>query len=72
MGWDGLGGWMKWGWIVWGYDWLGLGDVGWGDGVKSGLGSGRVKSELRRLCVVCATTETCCKYNKSIQNHDPG
>ena len=55
------------GWIAWDYDWLGLGDVGWGDGVKSGLRSG-----LRRLCVVCATTGTCCKRNKFIQIHAPG
>ena len=41
--------------------------LGWGDSVKSGLRSG-----LRRLCVVCATTETCCKCNIFIQNHAPG
>ena len=53
--------------VVW--DGMVWGCVGWlGDsGVKSGLRSG-----LRRLCVVCATTETCCKCNKSIQNHAPG
>ena len=49
-----------------GVDWVWKGDVGWG-GVKSGLRSG-----LRRLCVVCATTETCCKCNNFIQNHAPG
>ena len=41
--------------------------VGWGEDVKFGL-----KSGLRRLCVVCATTETCCKCNDFIQNHAPG
>ena len=49
---------MRQGWMKWG-----LGD----GGVKSGLRSG-----LRRLCVVCATTRTCCKCNKFIQNHAPG
>ena len=47
-------------------DWIGIGDGGdgnWGDGVKSGF---------RRLCVVCATTEICCKCNNFIQIHAPG
>ena len=46
---------------------------GWGDTVV-GLGlvvDGWVKSGLRRLCVVCATTGTCCKCNGFIQNHAP-
>ena len=47
---------VRW-WMDWGCGWL-----GWG-GVKSGF---------RRLCVVCATTETCCKCNNSIQNAPPG
>ena len=54
---------MKWGLDNMGYDWLGLGD----SGVKSGLRSG-----LRRLCVVCATTGICCKCNSFIQIHAPG
>lgn len=32
---------------------------------------GGVRSGLRRLCVVCATTESCCKCNIFIQNHAP-
>ena len=65
--WDG----MVWGGEI-GWDRVGQCGVmiGWGlgdGGVKSGLRSG-----LRRLCVVCATTETCCKCNNFIQNHAPG
>ena len=58
--------------MVWG--WIGLRQVMQvgGEDVKFGLRFGRVKSGLRRLCVVCATTETCCKCNKFIQNHAPG
>ena len=56
-----------------GVDWIGKGDVGWeGEDVEFGLRFGRVKSGLRRLCVVCATTETCCNCNIFIQNHAPG
>ena len=53
--------------MVWGL--IGLGRVMWvgSDGVKS-----RLRSGLRRLRVVCATTEICCKYNNFIQNHAPG
>ena len=46
-----------------GVDWIGKGD---------GCGGEDVKSGLRRLCVVCATTETCCKCNVFIQIHAPG
>ena len=58
MGWSGV-------------DWIGKGD---GSGAKmlSLVGFGRVKTGLRRLCVVCATTGICCICNKSIQNHAPG
>ena len=51
----------------WGREWdvVWVGGVGW-------LGDGGVKSGLRRLCVVCATTENCCKCNIFIQNHAPG
>ena len=41
-------------------------------GVKFGLGLGLVKSGLRRLCVVSATTQSCCKCNNFIQYHAPG
>ena len=61
MGWDGL----RW------LDWVGKGD-GVGEDVKFGLRFGRVKSGLRRLCVVCATTRNCCKCNNFIQIHAPG
>ena len=47
--------------------WVGKGDIGWGD-VKSGW----VVIGIGRLCVVCATTEICCKCNNFIQNHAPG
>ena len=58
---------MVWYWI--GLEW---GDVGWGEDVKFGWIVIGVKSGLRRLCVVCATTEICCKCNNFIQNHAPG
>ena len=52
-----------------GADWDGKGDGG--EDVKFGwVGLGWVV--IGRLCVVCATTETCCKCNKFIQNHAPG
>ena len=61
--------------MVWGWDGLGwlvrLGVMVGGD-VKFGLRFGRVKSGLRRLCVVCATTRNCCKCNNFIQIHAPG
>ena len=60
-GWDGL----RW------LDWVGKGD-GVGEDVEFGLRFGRVKSGLRRLCVVCATTRNCCKCNNFIQIHAPG
>lgn len=40
--------------------------------VMLSLGLGLGGSGLRRLCVVCATTKTCCKCNDFIQNHAPG
>ena len=55
-----------------GVDWIGKGDGGGGEDVKLGLGLSWVVIGIGRLCVVCATTETCCKCNKSIQNHAPG
>ena len=58
--------------MVWGVIGFGRAMVGWGEDVKFGLRFGRVKSGLRRLCAVCATTETCCKCNNFIQNHAPG
>ena len=62
MGWDGLG-----------VDWVGKGDGRlWGEDVEFGIRFGRVKSGLRRLCVVCATTRNCCKCNNFIQIHAPG
>ena len=53
--------------MVCGMGWSVGGWIGKGDGVGGG-----VKSGLRRLCVVCATTRTCCKCNNFIQNHAPG
>ena len=53
----------------------GFGSGGWvrvSEDDVVGLGLRLVKSGLRRLCVVCATTETCCKCNNFIQNHAPG
>lgn len=47
-----------------------MGKVG-EDGVV-GLGLSLVKSGLRRLCVVSATTESCCKCNTFIQKPPPG
>ena len=41
--------------------------IGVGD-VKLGLGW----VAIGRLCVVCATTQTCCKCNNFIQIHAPG
>ena len=59
--------------MVCGMGWSGVDWVWKGDGgVKSGLRSGLVKFGLRRLCVVCATTEICCKCNNFIQIHAPG
>ena len=52
--------------MVWG------GWVGKGDGVGEDVKSGRVVIGIGRLRVVCATTETYCKYNKFIQIHAPG
>ena len=57
-----------------GEGWVWLGEVWFGwilDGVWLSLLS-LVKSGLRRLCVVCATTETCCKCNTFIQKPPPG
>lgn len=56
--------------MVYGMEWSGV------DWVVDGLGLwlvglGRVKSGLRRLCVVCATTQNCCKCNNFIQIHAP-
>ena len=48
--------------------WCGVGVV-WGGGLD---GVGWVKSGLRRLRVVCATTRNCCKCNNFIQIHAPG
>ena len=52
-------------------------ECGGGEAVKVGLSGFGVKFRLGevgigRLCVVCATTETCCKCNIFIQNHTPG
>ena len=49
-------------------DWIGKGDGIGGDG--GDVKSGRIM--IGRLCVVCATTKTCCKCNKIIQIHAPG
>ena len=51
--------------------WSGVG-LDWEGGMGLGVMGGDVKSGLRRLCVVCATTKTCCKCNKFIQIHAPG
>ena len=57
---------------MWGLE-DGLGWVGEDGVVRLGLSLVKfVKSGLRRLCVVCATTEICCKCNNFIQNHAPG
>ena len=55
--------------------------IGWGwvcrlggEDVKSGrigLGLGWVVIGIGRLCVVCATTENCCKCDNFIQIHAP-
>ena len=57
----------------------GGGEVGgWVDGEvgvdrdRFGLGLSLVEFGLRRLCVMSATIETCCKCNTFIQNHAPG
>ena len=54
-----------WGWIGFG----GLSELGevWLSLVKFGLG----EVGIGRLCVVCATAESCCKCNTFIQNHAP-
>ena len=63
IGCSGGGGW----WSGVGLDWEG------GMGLEvMGVMGGDVKSGLRRLCVVCATTKTCCKCNNFIQIHAPG
>ena len=58
---DGLGLWL-----------VGLGRVKLGLGDRGDGNWGGVKSGLRRLCVVCATTRNCCKCNNFIQIHAPG
>ena len=50
--------------------WSGVG-LDWEGGMGLGVMGGDVKSGLRRLCVVCATTGICCKCNSFIQNHAP-
>ena len=58
--------------MVRGMEWSGVDWDGKGDGGVKMLSCDWGWAVIGRLCVVCATTETCCKCNSFIQIHAPG